>query len=129
MFSSDRGGGTQLYVTTWNGSTWGAPVPFTTGSTAKTCPAWSRNGMHIAYESSSGGAAREIWVIDSDGSNARLVTSGGTYDARPGWSNDGNRLAFVSDRSGGAKYIWLADGLTTPSASDTWGRVKALYRR
>jgi Tol biopolymer transport system component len=128
VFSSDRGGGTQLFVTTWNGSTWGPPVQFTTGSGAKTCPDWSLNGLHIAYEVSNGSGASELWVIDSDGSNARLVTSAGSYDARPGWSNSGNQLAFVSDRSG-AKYIWLADGLATPSASDTWGRVKALYRR
>ena len=127
VFSSDRGGGTQLFVSTWNGSTWGVPAPLTTGGGAKTCPDWSANGLQIAYESTNGGNT-ELRVIQADGLNDRLVTSTGSYDARPGWANDGNKLAFVSDRSG-AKYIWLADGLTTPTASDTWGRVKALYRR
>jgi Tol biopolymer transport system component len=127
VFASDRGGGTQLFVTTWNGSAWGAPVQLTTGNGAKGAPDWSANGFHIVYEVTNGSNA-EVWVVESNGTNPRMVTGAGTYDARPGWANDGNRLAFVSDRSG-AKYIWLADGLSTPSAPDTWGRVKALYRR
>jgi len=128
VFASDRSGGSQLFTVTWNGSSWGAPVQITTGNGAKTCPDWSANGLHIAYEVATSHGGSEIWVVDEGGTNARLVTSGGSYDARPGWSNDGNKLAFVSDRSG-AKYIWLADGMTTPSATDTWGRIKALYRR
>lgn len=131
VFSSDRAGGTQLFVVTWNGSSWGAPVQLTTGAAAKTCPDWSVNGLHIAYEVATGGGGgggSEIWVIDSNGTNARLVTTAGSYDARPAWSNGGDELAFVSDRSG-ANYIWLADGLTTPAATETWGRIKAQYRR
>jgi len=131
VFSSDRSGTTQLFVVTWNGSSWGAPYQLTSGGSAKSCPDWSADGQHIAYEVATGGgggSGTEIWLIHYEGANAKLVTSGGTYDARPGWSGDGNKLAFVSDRSG-AKYIWLADGMYTPSATDTWGRIKALYRR
>ena len=128
VFSSDRSGGTQLFVVSWNGSSWGAPVQLTTGGGAKSSPDWSVNGLHVAYDVATSHDGSEIWVIDTDGSNARLVTSGGSYDARPGWSHDGNKLAFVSDRSG-AKYIWLADGMTTPAVNDTWGRIKAHYRR
>jgi len=128
VFSSDRSGGSQLFTVTWNGSSWGAPAQLTTGNSEKARPDWSADGMHIAYEVATNHGGTEIWMVDGDGSNARLVTSGGSYDARPGWSSDGNKLAFVSDRSG-AKYIWLADGMTTPTASDTWGRIKALYRR
>jgi TolB protein len=127
VFSSDRSGGNQLFRTTWNGSAWSAPVALTSGAGLKQNPDWSPNGLHIAYEVTSGSSA-EIWVIDANGSNARAITTSGTYDARPDWSDDGNHLAFVSDRSG-AKYIWLADGLTTPASNDSWGRIKALYRR
>jgi Tol biopolymer transport system component len=126
VFSSDRGSGTQLFVTTWNGSAWGAPVQLSTGGGAKTNPSWSPNGLHVAFEVS-GGTNSEIWVMESNGSNARLVTTAGSYDARPGWAPDGDGLAFVSDRSG-AKYIWLASGVSTPAASATWGRIKELYR-
>jgi Tol biopolymer transport system component len=131
VFASDRAGTSQLFTVTWNGSSWGAPVPLTTGGSAKSCPDWSADGQYIAYEVATGGGGGggiEIWLIHFDGTNAKLVTSGGSYDAKPAWANDGNKLAFVSDRSG-AKYIWLADGLTTPTAPESWGRIKALYRR
>ena len=127
VFSSDRGSGTQLFVTTWNGSAWGAPIQLTTGGNAKQDPDWSADGMYLAYSVTTNNGT-EVWIVQSDGTGAQLVTAAGSYDARPSWSSDGNHLAFVSDRSG-AKYIWLADGLYTPTASDTWGRVKALYRR
>ena len=127
VFSSDRSGGTQLFVSTRTGAGWGAPVKLTSGAGSKTNPCWSPNGFHIAYEISSGSSS-ELWVIDSNGTNPRLVTSTGTYDARPCWSPDGDRLAFVSDRSG-AKYIWLAEAMSTPAASRSWGFVKDLYRQ
>ncbi|MEP7028115.1 MAG: hypothetical protein ABI960_05930, partial [Candidatus Eisenbacteria bacterium] len=127
VFSSNRGGGTQLFVSTWSGSSWGAPVQLSTGGGSKTSPCWSPNGMHIAYEVSSGGNS-ELWVMESNGTNARLVTSTGTYDARPCWSPEGDRLAFVSDRASGANYIWLAEAMSTPTVNQTWGRLKDLYR-
>src|SRR5207237_9473343 len=34
VFSSDRAGTTQLFVVTWNGSSWGAPVQLTSGGGA-----------------------------------------------------------------------------------------------
>ena len=127
VFASDRGAGTQLFVTSWGGSSWGAPVALTSGGGTKARPSWSPNGMHIAYEVTSGSSS-ELWVVESNGTNPRLITSTGTYDARPCWAPDGDGLAFVSDRSG-AQYIWLANGMTTPAEPETWGRVKDRYRR
>ena len=127
VFSSDRSGGTQLFVTTWNGSSWGAPVQITSGGGAKKSPDWSADGQYIAYEVTSGGNT-EMWIANGDGTSPQLVTSAGSYDARPSWSATGNQLAFVSDRSG-AQYIWLADGLYTPAAPQSWGKIKAKYRQ
>ena len=127
VFSSDRASGTQLFVTTWNGSSWGAPLQITSGGGTKQNPDWSYDGAYLAYEVVQGGGT-EVWIAKADGTGAQLVTAAGSYDARPSWSTDGNHLAFVSDRSG-ANYIWLADGLFTPAANDSWGRIKALYRR
>lgn len=128
VFSSDRGGGTQLFVTTWNGSSWGAPVQITTGGGAKQNPDWSADGQYLAYEVT-GNSGTDLWIAKADGTGAQLVTSAGSYNARPSWSASGNQLAFVSDRAGGKKYIWLADGLYTPAAPESWGKVKARYRR
>ncbi len=128
VFSSTRGGGTQLFVSTWNGSSWDAPVQLTSGGGTKTNPCWSPNGLHIAYEVTSGGNS-ELWVMESNGTNPRLVTATGTYDARPCWSPEGDRLAFVSDRSStNHNYIWIADAMSTPTVNQTWGRLKGLYR-
>lgn len=127
VFSSDRGTGTQLFVSSFDGSSWGVPLQLTSGGGNKTSPAWSPNGLHIAYELSNGGNS-ELWVVEANGTNPRLITSAGTYDARPSWAPNGDGMVFVSDRTG-AQYIWIAQGISTPAAHDTWGRVKDLYRR
>lgn len=127
VFSSDRGSGTQLFVSSFDGSSWGVPLQLTSGGGSKTCPSWSPNGLHIAYELS-GGSNSELWVVEANGTNPRVITATGTYDARPAWAPNGDGMAFVSDRSG-AQYIWIAEGISTPAAPDTWGRVKDLYRR
>jgi len=57
-------------------------------------PAWSPDGKSIAFQTNRGGGERRtsIWVIDSDGSNARrLTTAVGEF---PSWSPDGTRIAF-----------------------------------
>src|ERR1700737_4418539 len=67
----------------------------------------------------------EIWVCDSDGSNALQLTSfGGPQATTPRWSPDGGRIAFDSDAEG--EYdIWVigANGgkpqrMTTHPAND-----------
>ena len=40
----------------------------------------------------------QIWVVGSDGSNARPFSSGPRTDEQPRWSPDGQTLAFLSDR-------------------------------
>lgn len=70
-----------------------------------------------------------IWLVKSDGSGHRPLTSGKTTDGSPRWSPDGKRLAYVSDKDGtGRLYVrWMDTGesaaLTTgaiPPQSPTW---------
>jgi Tol biopolymer transport system component len=129
-FSSDRAGVRQIFVSTRTAGGWTAPAQITTGTGDKGRPSWSPGGSAIAYQVTSGGRNPDtsLWVMNADGSNARLVTGTGTYDAEPCFSPLGAQLAFVSDRSG-AQYIWLLNGATTPARPATMGQVKDAYRR
>lgn len=74
-------------------------------------PAWSPDGLRLAFQSNSGGSVNHIWVINADGSGLRQLTDGPGDDRRPAWSPDGDRLAFDSTRAG-TRDIWVlnADG-------------------
>ena len=70
-----------------------------------------------------------VWLVKSDGSMHRPLTSGNFTEDSPRWSPDGKRLAFLSDR-GGSKQLYvrymdtgeafaITNGPTAPS-SPTW---------
>jgi Tol biopolymer transport system component/DNA-binding winged helix-turn-helix (wHTH) protein len=71
--------------------------------------AWTPNGR-IVYRSNAGGAA-DIWIMDTDGSNARQLTTGARANRGLAVSPDGRYILFSSDR-GGRFNIWRvnADG-------------------
>ena len=66
----------------------------------------------------------EIYVINTDGTGARRLTSQPGADVNPAWSPDGNRIAFASERDGNFEiYVMNADGtnpvrLTNVAAAD-----------
>src|SRR5215831_6543118 len=47
-----------------------------------------------------------LWIVASDGSELRPLTTGIRNDGSPRWSPDGNRLAYVSNHEEGAQ-IWI----------------------
>ena len=63
-------------------------------------PVWSPDGTKIAFEDSSvGQMATAIFVMNADGSGARLLTDGQDFNFSysPAWSPDGAKVLFVHD--------------------------------
>jgi len=58
-------------------------------------PAWSPDGMQIAFARTITGAPWQIYVMNPDGSGLLRLTSGDVLQARhPSWSPDSARIAF-----------------------------------
>src|SRR5260370_12297909 len=55
-----------------------------------------------------------LWIINSDGTDHRPLTTGNRSDSFPHWSPDGLRLAYLSDADGKQQiYIrWMDTGQT-----------------
>jgi Tol biopolymer transport system component len=87
-------------------------------------PAWSPAGAKIAYDyRMPGSTAREVYVMQADGTGAHRLTKLGATSALPAWSPDGRRIAFQSDAGSGHNEIWEVDadgrGLHQVTHSDT----------
>lgn len=55
-----------------------------------------------------------LWIINTDGSDHRALTTGNRNDSSPRWSPDGTRLAYLSGDDGNTQiYIrWMDSGQT-----------------
>ena len=83
-------------------------------------PSISPDGKNVAFSYKG-----DLYVVDSEGGEARQLTSNPAYDYSPVWSPDGKTVAFASDRYGNFDiYKVSVDGgvpvrLTTHSAKET----------
>lgn len=100
-------------------------------------PAWSPNGASIAFSSKRSGTSN-IYVMRSDGSQMRRLTTSRTDELHPTWSPDGKRLAFASGagievmRVDGSAPHALSSGRLADDAAPAWspnGRWIAFVRR
>ena len=77
--------------------TGGSPVQLT-NEQHDSWPHWGWANDKIAFERSGGSGATDIWVMDSDGGNPRVLISTGGDDYSPTWSPDCKRVVFASFR-------------------------------
>ncbi len=121
--TSNRSGRYQIWVMDAEGTSFKALTtayhdPLLAADIEQKVPAWSPDGSKIAYWSGVEGTdprpnlPRDVWVMNADGSNQRLLTPGDD----PAWSPDGTTVLFPA-RSGGR----LAVGGISPDGSS--GRV------
>jgi TolB protein len=74
-------------------------------------PAWSPDGRQLAFMADEKSGGKEIYIVDSDGSNWKNLTNSPAAEADPAWSPDGQKILFISDRDGHAQvYMMDADG-------------------
>ena len=110
VFVSDRTGASQLHVMTGNGD---VVQLLETTPGPKTDPVISPDGKRIVFTVGTlqDGTASPLWIVNSDGSGLKQLTSDGAIDVRPTWSPDGSQIAFTSTRDGNAEiYVMRADG-------------------
>lgn len=99
----DTGNRCGLWVANLDNSEHGS-APFLEDPSAQ-APDWSPVGEEIAYMANPDDNW-DLYLVDSDGSNVRRLTTDPAIDGLPAWSPDGEWLAFLSDR-GGNWGIWL----------------------
>jgi len=84
---------TDLWLSTVDGK---SIRQLTTHSAADRNPAWSPDGMWIAFESTRSGE-NQIWLLSTSGGEPRQFTTLSTGASQAVWSPDGKQLAFVSE--------------------------------
>jgi acylaminoacyl-peptidase len=82
-------------------------------------PQISPDGKRIVYtrqfsDITADKRASNLWIVNSDGSEDRALTTGSYSDSGPRWSPDGTRIAYISDRDGKPQiYVrWMDNGQT-----------------
>lgn len=76
-------------------------------------PEYTPDGKQIVFASQSGGLVSAVWIMNTDGSHKRRLTSAALEAGGPGISPDGKRLAFYSQQNTpkpGAVWVMNVDG-------------------
>jgi TolB protein len=91
-----------------------------------TYPAWSPDGKQLAFRRILGELNSEVFLANSDGSDARNLTNHPAFDGWPSWSPDGNQIAFASNRNSSYQiFVMKPDGTDVLLVANTEGRATA----
>jgi Tol biopolymer transport system component len=128
VYTSSATGSGDVYVLPPDAGQTTTPTRLTFTSFSEADPVWSPDSRRIAFASNRTGTW-QIYLMDADGTDVKLLPTGVGDATEPAWSPEGGRIAFVSTR-GGNTDIWVVnlDGtglrrLTTDSKLDvapTW---------
>ena len=94
-FVSDREGTPDIWTMNVDGSD---AVNLTKGRGDCASPAWSPDGMMIAYIDNG-----EIWLMNADGSNPQQVTDDPVHKLEVWWSEDGSEFYYLGAPTGDPK--------------------------
>ena len=124
-FVSDRTGIMQIWLMNSDGSQQRQLTSFSEGACQ---PAWSPNGQQLAVispcdaKSSKYYENAQIYIIDADGSNAKVLPVSIPGDFDPAWSPEGDKIAFTSLRNNNGIahiYVYHLNDLLIEELSDT----------
>jgi TolB protein len=87
-----------LPVSRTTGEPLGEAMALTSGTGRNSRPAFSPDGTWIAFDRWSVGMSQDIWVMRSDGSDARQLTLHPANDTQASWLPDGTGVTYSSDR-------------------------------
>jgi Tol biopolymer transport system component len=125
IFQSGRTGRYEIWRSDADGSNPMQMTFFDTGFSGT--PRWSPDGKWIAFDHHHERHS-QIYLIDSEGRNLRVVTSGNYENVVPGWSRDGTAVYFASNRTG-SWQVWRRELATGREAQVTrHGGFAALNR-
>ncbi len=103
------GKGSELAVSSTDGSNARAVLSADSRYPFLRHPAWSPDARTIAIVRGTGGAARDVWLVPSDGGPARAAMHGPetVFSDWPTFTSDGRGLVHASNRGGATNIWWL----------------------
>jgi Tol biopolymer transport system component len=110
-FVSSRNGDDQIFLMNADGSGQTAITPDDT--LGDRSPGWSPDGKQLVITSErSGDGNDDLWVINTDGSVVRRLTTTPEDELNADWSPDGTRIVFTRQNTDGDYDLWImnADG-------------------
>ena len=97
LFTSDRSGSRELWITNTNCTELRQLTNLATGSVNN--PRWSPSGMQVAFDHQNGETS-DIYVIGIDGANLQKVSPRVGNSSMPFWSHNGEWIYFTSNQAG-----------------------------